>query len=207
MANYLLSFGGLIDTSFPWSCNCVGVSSSTEAAVEAVWDAAVVALWTHASLAAFFPTTTELTFSSTSTASALFKQTTKTTLGHATAGTSASPSLPFHVAEVVTIRSALATRYGRGRFYLPPMADNALAAGGFTMLAAAQTALQAGMDAFFTALGGNPVLQILHRHGGGGGARAPLSLDPVVACDVSDGFVTQRRRADKRVPARITVTV
>lgn len=207
MANYLLQFGGELDDAFPWSCNAVGVSSDSESAVATAWDAAIVAMWELTAFAAYVPTTTKLTFTSASTASATFKQTTKTSNGHSTAGTSASPSLPFQICEVVTLRTALATRYGRGRWYLPALASNALASGGFSMLPAAQTAIADAVDAMFSALGSTIQLNILHRHGGGGGTVAVNSLTPINACDIPDGFDTQRRRGDKRVPARVTVTV
>jgi hypothetical protein len=207
MTNFLLSFGGTLSGGYPWSCNLKASSADSEASCATAWDTAVLAMWEHAALAAYFPSDCVLTYTSVSTASGAWKQTTKTEIGHNIAGTSSSQSLPPHVSEVFTIRTALATRYGRGRIYLPCMAENALAADGGTMLAAAQTALQGGLNLLMSAIHGTITLLILHRLGGGSGARAPLSTDPVISADVADGFVTQRRRADKRVPARVTVTV
>lgn len=207
MTDFLIAFGGTLGGGYPWSCNMAATSADSEASAATAWDAAVLAMWEDATLQAYFPTTTVLTYTSVSTASAAWKQTTKTETGHNIAGTSADESLPPHVCEVVTWRTALATRYGRGRIYLPCMARNALASSDGVMLAAAQTALQGGFNALFSSLSGGITLQILHRKGGGSGARAPLSIDPVIACDVSNLFVTQRRRADKEAASRITVTV
>ena len=207
MTDFLLSFGGTLSGGAPWSCNFKATSADSEASCATAWDAAVLAMWQFSTLHPYFPADTFLTYTSVSTASSMWKQTTKTTTGHNIAGTSADEALPPHVCEVVTLRTALATRFGRGRFYLPAMAENALAATGGIMLAAAQTALQDAMNALFSAISGVITLQIYHKLGGGSGARGPNTVDPVIASDVSDVFTTQRRRDDKRVPLRLTVTV
>jgi len=56
-------------------------------------------------------------------------------------GTSASPALPNETAVCVTLRTAGAGRSGRGRFYVPGYATNALGAGN-VIAAAAVTATQ-----------------------------------------------------------------
>ena len=207
MAFYLCQFGGVIGGSFPWSCRMVTQSSNSESSVATLWDAAVLALWQHSTLAPFEPTDAELGYSSVSTASASFKQTTKTLTSHSIAGTSGSVSLPYHNCEIITFRSAFSTRWGRGRWYFPCMATNALASTGGVLSSAAQTALQAGMNAFFVALTSAVTPQILHRNGADGGLITPDSLSPITSGDIPTSFATQRRRADKLVPTRLTFTV
>lgn len=61
--------------------------------------------------------------------------------GAAIPGTSAGTALPDEVAAVVTLRTALRGQAGRGRFYVPGFASNAMGVGGI-IAAAAVTALQ-----------------------------------------------------------------
>lgn len=207
MAYYLCQFGGVIGDSFPWSCRMVTQSTNSESSVSTLWDAAVVALWTESALIAYIPTDAKLGYSSVSTASASFKQTTKTQVSHSTPGTSGSVSLPYHTCEIITFRTAFSTRWGRGRWYFPALATNALETTGGVIKAAAQTALQAGMGAFFVALTSAVTPMILHRNGADGGLITPDSLSTITGGDIPTTFAVQRRRADKLVPTRVTFLV
>jgi hypothetical protein len=182
-------------------------SSSSEAAVAIAFDTAFRAIWTNATLAPYIPTNTQITETSVSTASATFKQTTKTRTTGTTSGTSTDVALPYHTCEIVTWRTAQATKYGRGRWYLPPLASNALSAVGFGILGAAQTALVDGLNAYFASVGSTYTHVILHRKATAGGARAAYSTDPVIAADIPSVFTVQRRRADKIVPSRMSITI
>lgn len=207
MAFYLAQVAGLLNTSFPWSMNSVLESSGSEAAVAAAFNTAIRACFTNATLAPYIPTTVEITETSVSSASATFKQTTKTTTTGTTAGTGTDAALPFRTCEIITFRTAYATKYGRGRWYFPPLGFNALAASGFEILAAAQTGLQDGLNAYFTSVGSSYQHVILHRRATAGGARAAYSTDIVTAADIPNTFATQKRRADKIVPSRISITL
>lgn len=203
MTFYLCKAGGLLNGAQPWSMRWVMFSTSTEGAVETLFDSSVLAFWQQAAFTLYIPALTTLTYTQTSTASATFKQTTVTKNTHNIAGTSTSKSLPYHVAEVWTMRTALATRYGRGRVYIPPLAINAQdTTNGYVILPAAVTALQSACQAFETALGSSVVRQVLHRHGSLDGTRAPFSSDAVTTTDISNLFVTQKRRGSKVVPTR-----
>jgi hypothetical protein len=201
MPFYLHSANGLLNGAFPWSFHAVSSSSATESAAQTSWDAGVLALWNQASLNPFIPTTVTLTQTSTSTANASFKQTTKTATNHSLAGTGTG-ALPYEIAEVITLRTAQATKYGHGRWYLPCLAPSALATGGYILSSAAQTAIKAGADALFTSITPTLTLQILHRratlHGPGAN-----TTDPVISHDIPIKFAVQRRRADKLVPSRL----
>jgi hypothetical protein len=207
MAFYLAQVAGLLNTSFPWSMNAVLSSSGSEAAVASAFDTASRAIFTNATLAPYIPTTVEITQTSVSTAGATFLQTTKTTTVATTAGTGTDGALPFHTCEIITFRTANATKWGRGRWYFPPLGYNALAASGFEILAAAQTALQDGLNAYFTSVGSAYQHVILHKKTTAGGARLAFSTDPIVKCDIPSTFAVQRRRADKVVPSRLSVTL
>lgn len=207
MAFYLAQVAGLLNTAAPWSMNAVLESSGSEAAVATAFNTAIRACFTNATLAPYIPTTVEITQTSVSTASATFRQTTKTTTVATTAGTGTDAALPFGTTEIITWRTATATRFGRGRWYFPPLGFNALAASGFEILAAAQTALQDGMNAYFTSVGSSYQHVILHRKATKGGTRAAYTTDIVTAADIPSTFAIQKRRGDKIVPSRISITL
>jgi len=202
--NYLHQASGVLSGGFPWSINMVSTSSGSESAAETVWANGVVAMWNHASLNALIPANTSLTLTSTSTANALFKQTTKTTTTHALVGT-ATQGLPYQVGEVITWRTAQATKWGRGRWYFPGLAPTALATDGYLLSAAAVTAIVDGVNAGLTVWVASLNFQIVHRKDTLSGPLAD-TLTPISGGDVSNKFVIQRRRADKLVPTRTALT-
>jgi hypothetical protein len=207
MAFYLAQASGTLNSAFPWSFRSVLSSTNTELAVASAWNAAVRGIFTDLTFKTYIPSTVAITQTSVSTASAQFKQTTKTVDSTSNAGTSSSPALPYHTCEIVTFRTANATRWGRGRWYFPALATNALASGGWTMLNTAQNAFQSAMNAYFSAVGTSYQHVILHRKATLGGTRAAFSTDVVTACDIPNDFTVQRRRADKLSVSRVTVTV
>lgn len=204
MPNYLHQAGGTLEGGFPWSIGMVSTSSDSEAAAQTVWDNGVVAMWNTAAFNALMAAGTVLTYTSTSTASPAFKQTTKTMNTHNTPGT-ATAGLPYQVGEVVTWRTAQATKWGRGRWYLPAMGVTSLAAAGFVLSATAVSDIVTAVNAGLTVWVGALNFQILHRKGTLSGPAAD-TLTPISAGDVSNKLVIQRRRGDKFVPTRTTLT-
>lgn len=204
MPNYLHKAGGTLQGGFPWSFGMVSVSSSNEAAAQSAWDTGIQAMFNSAGLHADLPTGTILTFTSTSTASAAFKQTTKTENTHSIAGT-ATQGLPFQTAEVVTWRTASFTKWGRGRWYLPTIGVAALDTAGFVLSATALANIVTAVNAGLADWVGTLNFQILHRKATLSGPGA-LTLTPIASGDVSNKMVIQKRRADKYVPTRSTLT-
>ena len=204
MPNYLHKAGGTLQGGFPWSIGMISTSSSTESAAQTNWDAGVLAMWNLAAFNALMAAGTILTYTSTSTASASFTQTTKTTTTHNLPGT-ATAGLPFQVGEVVTWRTASATKWGRGRWYLPTIGTNALATSGFVLSASSLTTITNALNAGLAVWVGTLNFQLLHRRATLAGPAA-LTLTPIVAGDVSNKLVIQRRRADKFTPTRSTLT-
>jgi len=204
MPNYLHTAGGTLSGGFPWSIRMVSTSSDSESAAQSVWDSGVVAMWTSAAYLALLPSGTELTYTATSTASATFKQTTKTSNTHATAG-SAAQGLPFQCANVVSWQTANFTKWGRGRWYLPSVGSGGLATAGYVLSATAltdiQSAVNAGLAIWVAALN----FQILHPKGTLSGP-GPNTLTPITGGTVANKLVIQRRRADKYVPTRAALT-
>jgi hypothetical protein len=207
MAYYLAQVSGLLNSAFPWSMNAVLSAAASEATVSTTFDTAIRGVFIDVSFKPYIPTTVEITETSVSTASATFRQTTKTTVSGTTAGDSSSIGLPYHTCEILTFRTSYATKWGRGRWYFPPLATNALATDGFSILAAAQTAMQGAFENYFTAIGSTYQHVILHKKATAGGGRAAYTTDTVAAADIPSSFAVQRRRADKLVPSRLSVTV
>lgn len=111
------------------------------------------------------------------------------------AGTAAGPSQPAEVALVVSLRTALANRTGRGRFYLPQPAVQALDADG-TLLGAAQAAIVAALTSAWTAANGageNPVVY----------SRTARATRIITSFDVGDVFDVQTRRQNSLTQQRI----
>jgi hypothetical protein len=204
MPNYLHKAGGTLEGGFPWSIGMVSVSSATESAAQTNWDSGFNALWTSSAYNALLPTGTILTYTSTSTASGSFTQTTKTETTHNEAGT-ATAGLPFQVGTIVTWRTAQATKWGRGRIYLPTIGVGALASTGFVLSATALTDIQTALNAALAIWVGTLNFQILHRKATLTGPGA-LTLTPITGGDVSNKLVIQRRRGDKFTPTRAALT-
>lgn len=206
MVFYLHKAEGVLGGDFAWSFGAVSSSTATEAAAETAWAAGIAAMFNATAFNGFLPSDVTLTLTSTSTATALFKQTTKTETTHSIAGV-ATTSLPYQVGEIVTLRTNLATKYGHGRWFLPPLGTGALASGGFVLSSAATDAIVAAVNAAFAAWTGTLALQILHRKAPIGGGVAAMSTTPVSSGDVSNKFVIQKRRADKLTVTRTAITV
>lgn len=204
MPNYLHSAGGTLEGGFPWSITMTSTSTESESAAQTTWDDGVVAMWGNAAFNALMPIGTVLTYTETSTANASFKQTTKTTTTHNTPGT-ATVGLPFQVAEVVTWRTAQATKWGRGRWFLPTIGSAALATSGFVLSTTAQDDIVAAVNAGLAVWVASLNFQILHRKNTLTGPTAN-TLTPISGGDVSNKLVIQRRRADKYVPTRVALT-
>lgn len=207
MAFFLLQAAGTLAGSFPWSINAFGESSSAEATVANAWDGAFRGIWLNETLAPYIPTTVTVDTTSASTASSQFKQTTKTTSSSVTAGTSTSPALPYHTCEIVTLRTALSKRSGRGRWYLPPFATNSLATDGFSITSACQDALEGALTTFFSAISPTITLGVKHLKTSEDGTTTAFTMTQLTAADVPNTFAVQRRRADKLVPTRVSVSV
>lgn len=111
-----------------------------------------------------------------------------------TVGTVVGDALPAEVALVVSLRTALANRSGRGRFYLPQPAGTILDPDG-NVTAAAQTAIVgAGTFAWTNAnaAGENPSVY----------SRTNRSTQPITSFDVGNVLDVQTRRTNNLTETR-----
>lgn len=111
-------------------------------------------------------------------------------------GTAAGDALPAEVALVVSLRTPLANRSGRGRFYLPQPAASTLAVDG-TLDPAVQGSLADALAAAWAASNGageNPVVY----------SRTNRTVQAITSFDVGDVFDVQTRRQNSLTQQRIS---
>lgn len=110
-------------------------------------------------------------------------------------GVATGNSLPNDVALVVSLRTALANRRGRGRFYLPSLVATTLTAAGRLDPTAQQNIVDSLANAWNGYTGvGDPVVY----------SRTQRTIEDVISFDVGDLFDTQRRRENKVSQSRIS---
>jgi hypothetical protein len=113
-------------------------------------------------------------------------------------GTSAADPLVNQDAVVVSLRTAKATKAGRGRFYLPPYGEDETTAGVLLATPRGQTTT-AAQKMIQSLNGAGYTVGVFHRN--------TITIDPVVSVDVSNVVGTQRRRRNKIVPVRSSANV
>lgn len=113
-------------------------------------------------------------------------------------GVDAGSMLPFQCAPAVSFRTAFATRWGRGRLYLPPPAASVLSAGRLSEVA--QDVILGAMQALFAGLQGDGLTPVIW-------SRTRLETTTIVSIDVGDVIDTQRRRRGSLIEERVSAAV
>jgi hypothetical protein len=207
MTFFLHKANGVQSTGGFWSFGLTTSGSVSEAAAETAWSGAVNTFFTGTVGTSYYSTGTELTQTSTSTASDTFRQTTKTVTTHTTAGGSGDPMLPEFCSVILSLYSASATRYGHGRWYLPSPSIGILASDTSGHIdSTAQTDFATALTTLFSSLstaGLSPVL-VTRRPTVTGAAQ--YSTRAIVRGSVPNQLEVQHRRGDKIVPTRVAVT-
>lgn len=204
MANYHVQCSGLLGGVLPWSYGMNLQSAANEATVADNWLTANTTMWNDATngLKQFFSADVTFTNSFATTLSATFHQTTKTpdATGLPITGTDANASLPWSVSEVITLRTAFATKWGHGRFFLPPFAEDQIAA--HVIKAATITSMRTVLDAFFASLTGAGHVPFLFNRKTLKDGTLPFTIHLCNGYDISNKPAVQRRRVSKLVPTR-----
>ncbi len=179
-----------------FTLHTTGLGDLTSA--QTAWESATGALWTG-QLDALMCTDVAMTEVSTASLDeATGRQISRVATGVTRPGTAVGACLPFQCAPVVSLRTDLATRSGRGRFYLPALAEGNTTAG--RLLLASQQAIVTAAQQFFASLDTGGLQPILL-------SRVSLAQTPVTSFDVGDVIDTQRRRRNQLVEQRITGSV
>lgn len=180
-----------------WSIGMHSVGAGSLAAAQTAWETAVNDLWTDwAPLLCTDVTAIEASTAALDEATGL--QLTKTSGTLALAGTNVTDCLPFQCAPVVSFRTNVATRAGRGRIYAPSLGVDQQAGG--TLIAGAQTALLNGAVAMITALSGGGFSASLF-------SQTTKAQTTITSVDVGNVIDTQRRRRNKLVETRVSANV
>jgi sulfite reductase beta subunit-like hemoprotein len=160
--------------------------------------AAITAAYTNG-FATITPPEVTTTAASTATINeATDGQVTRVEVVLALAGTAAEEMLPYQCATCITLVTASATRHGRGRFYLPPLAAGVLDAG--RLSAAAVSNLDVSFTAFFDQLATSGLTVVVRN-------RTGHISTPVTEARVGDVIDTQRRRRNKLDETFVAVPV
>lgn len=114
-------------------------------------------------------------------------------------GTAAGSALPGDVSLVISLRTALANRSGRGRFYLPQPAASQVATDG-RVLAAMITDVMAALAPAWTAYDTGVDRPVIY-------SRTLRQVNNIVTYNVGNLFDTQRRRENKIVEVRTSANM
>jgi hypothetical protein len=208
MTNYRATASGLLGGTLPWSYHMNLQSSNVETTVASNWTNANVTLWNTATdgLKNFMSADVTFTECSVSTLNATFHQTTKTNLatGLPLTGSDANPSLPWSISEVVTLRTAFATKSGHGRIFLPPFAEDQIAA--HVIKATTITSMETVFNAFFATLLADGITPFLYNAKTLKDGTLPFTIKLCNGYDLSNKPAQQRRRVSKIVPTRVVGT-
>lgn len=186
-----------------WSCTLHSTGTLSVAAANAAWATAWGVLWNGVAapadnidqLISTIVETTELVTATLDPVS--LKQTAINQSTSTLAGTASTTSLPPQDSVVVTWRTSTPTRGGRGRMYLPVFASAALTQG--LLNSASQTIVAKAGGNFLASLEGAGLVPVLLN-------RTTQVTTPITGGDVGNVVDTQRRRRDKLVETRVTLT-
>lgn len=181
-----------------WTFTLHTSGAGSLASAQLTWEGATDAIWTGQLDALISADVSMTEVSTASLDETTGGQISRLSTGVTRPGVNVGEMLPFQCAVVVSTRSDLATRSGRGRFYLPPIAEGNTTAG--RLSTTAQAAVVTAANQFFSSLdtgGLDPVLL----------NRTTLVQTPITQFDVGDIIDTQRRRRNGLIEQRTTDSV
>jgi hypothetical protein len=190
VTNFELKASGGLANGRSWSSRIYASGSVAEdtaaTAIHTGWDA----LW--ADITTYLPTVSTLTLTAATTLTDTWHYGTRTSTTEALAGTSGSDSMPINTTALITWRSTVVNRHGRGRSKLPAAAVNAIATAADTglLLPAFKTAIVTGGNALLAALTGAGLTPLLL-------SRPSLATITITGADQSGLYRTARKRQSK----------
>lgn len=176
-----------------WTFSLYTDSQQSLAAAQSQWELALGTLWTGGLDALINPAVVLTSASTAEITVATGNQTTRVEGALNLPGVAAGAMLPFQCATAVSLRTVFATRRGRGRFFLPPLAVGAIAGGRLTT--AAQTTIADKVQEMMLFLQSGSQTPVVY-------SRASRAAITVTSIDVGDVIDTQRRRRNKLVEDR-----
>ncbi len=203
MTDYINVFKGSTGSE-EWSLTLhTQKAGGTLSAAAAAWAASAAVLWNGTgasdSIGQYCKSTTTLTVASTAELDPLTgRQLGRVETALALAGSGTGETLPPQVSVVASLRTALATRAGRGRCYLPPFTTASITAGRLATAtrAVVAPAVQKWLQSLITA---TYIPCVYHR--------TAKTHDNIVTIDIGDVCDTQRRRRNKLIESRLSETL
>lgn len=124
--DYYARIQGTFATGIPWSTGVHITSTQSESALATTWANAISNMWTDPAhgVESLYPTATEVTSTSVATLNGTMHEVSKTVTPAALPGTSAADTLPYQEAVCISLRSNDIRKTGRGRMYLPALAED-----------------------------------------------------------------------------------
>jgi hypothetical protein len=185
--------------TFTFGLHATGAGGTAADALTA-WIAALTAMWTDVTDGIQAQFTADISIVAASAAEldpSSGHQLTRVEDAVTLPGTATGEPLPHEVAVVVSTRTDLATRRGRGRFYLPPLAVSKVD-GGRVATTSVTNLLNGAVLLINTLQGGGYAPVIFH---------PDLTTTAINKVDVGDVFDVQRRRRNKLIEVRQTAGV
>ena len=206
MTNFRGQINGLLGGSFPWSTRLCMSGALVEGTLATAFNTAVTNLFTTATngLENFMSADVTVVNTTMSTLNSTMHQTTKTTTANAITGTDANPSMPWNIAEVITLRSIDFTKSGHGRLFLPPFAEDQVTA--HVIKAATTAKMKIVFDAFFAAIIAAGAQPFIFNERTKKDGTPPYTITNIINYDISDKPAQQRRRVSKVGPTRVIGT-
>ena len=169
-------------------------------AAQAAWNSAIGSFWTG-NLDALVHTAVSLTEVSTASLDPTTgAQVSRLADDVSLPGVATGGLLPAQVSVVASLRTATATRAGRGRFYLPPFDKSTVTVTTGRLNSASVTACVNAVDALLSSLITDSLTPVIYH-------RSSFTTTNLTQFDIGDVFDTQRRRRDKLIEARTSQTL
>lgn len=182
-----------------WSFTMHSEGAGTAESANDTFVTSLTAAWAAGGMVDVTTADVDLTLASTASIDPLTdRQLTRFEEALALTGDEAVEMLPFQVAVVISLRTALATRSGRGRFYLPPLGVTMVDDG--RVSAAAIAILDNAWTDFFDAMNTGGLTVVVRN-------RTSHVSTVVTSARVGNVFDTQRRRRNKLIETYTDIAV
>ena len=199
----MTTFRHVAKGSYPgeaWTFTMHSTGTIALSAAQAAWNAAVTDFWTD-QLDGLVHTTVSLTEVSTASLDAgTGAQVSRLADDVSLPGVATQGLMPPQVTIAASLRTATATRAGRGRFYMPPFDKGTVTVTTGRLNSASITVALEAVDNLVTTMITNSLTPVIYH-------RSDFTSTNITQYDIGDVFDTQRRRRNKLVEMRTSQTV
>lgn len=203
MTNYRCSISGTLGGTLPWSTRLHYSSAVGESTMNTNFALRVEALWNTATngLQNFMSADVVMTKTNVATLNSTMHQLTESPTSHSIAGTDANASLPWNIAEVISLRSVSARKTGKGRMFLPPFAEDQVVA--HVIIPATIAKMIIVFEAFFAGMTADGGTRFVYNDKVLKDGTPAYTITDSTYFNIPDKPAQQRRRVSKLVPLRV----